>query len=873
MANEKFKVKFGLAVGDTAATVDGTTGDIITNGDIAVNGGDITTSNLTANVVNANATTVNIAGAATAVSIGAASGTTTVNNDLRVNGNDISGNSGTPITLAGNNLVVNGDLEVRGGDITTNQTAFNLLNTTATTVNAFGAATSVNIGNAAGTVTIPGNLTVQGTTTTIETTNLNVEDNIVTLNYGFTGTPPTSLRSGIEIERGSDPNVIWQWNELNKWWEPAGGVGGTTDHNIWATGDIISGNSLATNGTALTFNNDDGAGADVTITAKKGGGNYAAIRLNITSNRWETTVDNGVTWIEIPNQDLDTTASPTFADLSLTGDITIGGQDIKSNGGTTAITLSGADVTVAGDLTVTGNDIKSSTATALTLSGADVTVAGDLTITGNDIKASDGSIAITLAPITGQAPNVTTTGNQVKGVVRNATTLAAGDIWTLGPGGSGFRGESLDNSLDTTKGVANVLRSFSGGAVSGTATRGRLVFEKARGTAASPTANQTGDLLGSIDVTGYTSTGWQADNYPVVAGFFGFNASENWVSNTNVGTGFTLSLAPTATTVAAATDLAQVLNLTPQANTFRADIQGFSAGKTQAFTATGSSISGTTLTIGTVTSGTVAVGQMLTSTTMLANTFIIRNISGTGNGSTWEVSRSQTIASTTIIGRTGQLYLTSTGDTVTLGDLRVLGNDIQSQSGTTQIALSYNGTTLGLKGDAINLQNAAGSALTSAAVNYTRTYGEFAYTGADITIAAQNTIYAFPLDTTNFSSGVTTSNTSRINITVSGTYKLIMSLQAAMATNSVGQFDFWLRKNGVDVANSKTQVDLLKDQKSVIAMDWMVQSNGTDYFEIVYASASTNYANISFPTIAASASPYVSPLAPALILNVIPIGM
>ena len=36
MSNEKFKVKFGLAVGDTAATIDGTTGDIVTNGTVTV---------------------------------------------------------------------------------------------------------------------------------------------------------------------------------------------------------------------------------------------------------------------------------------------------------------------------------------------------------------------------------------------------------------------------------------------------------------------------------------------------------------------------------------------------------------------------------------------------------------------------------------------------------------------------------------------------------------------------------------------------------------------------------------------------------------------------------------------------------------------
>ena len=55
-------------------------------------------------------------GAVTAIDIGASSGTTSINN----------------------NLDVDLDLNVDGGDITTNQTDFNLLNTNATTVNAFG---------------------------------------------------------------------------------------------------------------------------------------------------------------------------------------------------------------------------------------------------------------------------------------------------------------------------------------------------------------------------------------------------------------------------------------------------------------------------------------------------------------------------------------------------------------------------------------------------------------------------------------------------------------------------------------------------------------------------------------------------------------
>jgi len=60
-------------------------------------------------------------------------------------------------------------------------------------------------------------------------------------------------------------------------------------------------------------------------------------------------------------------------------------------------------------------------------------------------------------------------------------------------------------------------------------------------------------------------------------------------------------------------------------------------------TSTGSSIAGTTLTIGTVTSGTYAVGQVLTGPYLTKGTTILSNISGSGNGSTWTVSASQTV--------------------------------------------------------------------------------------------------------------------------------------------------------------------------------------------------------------------------------------
>lgn len=62
------------------STITGKAGLTLT-GDIAVNGGDVTTTSTgTATLFNTNATTLNIGGAATTVSLGAGSGTTTVNN-------------------------------------------------------------------------------------------------------------------------------------------------------------------------------------------------------------------------------------------------------------------------------------------------------------------------------------------------------------------------------------------------------------------------------------------------------------------------------------------------------------------------------------------------------------------------------------------------------------------------------------------------------------------------------------------------------------------------------------------------------------------------------------------------------------------------
>jgi hypothetical protein len=104
-------------------------GLITTASDIAVNGGDITTTSAgTATVFNTNATTLNLGGAATTVSIGAATGTTTVNNaltvtgDLTVNGTTTTVNT-TTVSVDDKNIELGSvasptDVTADGGGIT-----------------------------------------------------------------------------------------------------------------------------------------------------------------------------------------------------------------------------------------------------------------------------------------------------------------------------------------------------------------------------------------------------------------------------------------------------------------------------------------------------------------------------------------------------------------------------------------------------------------------------------------------------------------------------------------------------------------------------------------------------------------------------------
>ena len=69
-----------------------------------------------------------------------------------------------------------------------------------------------------GSVRVTGDLVVEGETVSVAATNLDVEDNIITLNYGETGVGVTLTYSGLEVERGSLSNSSLLYEETADTW-------------------------------------------------------------------------------------------------------------------------------------------------------------------------------------------------------------------------------------------------------------------------------------------------------------------------------------------------------------------------------------------------------------------------------------------------------------------------------------------------------------------------------------------------------------------------------------------------------------------------------------------------------------------------------
>ncbi|MGH9857854.1 MAG: beta strand repeat-containing protein, partial [Acidobacteriota bacterium] len=436
-------------------SITGTSGNINSAGDIAVNGGDLTTTAGTASLFNTNATTLNIGGAATSLTIGANNdGATTIKNatvtlstastfnamsatagfdtinvgngygstgvtlsntgTIQANGNLTIGGSST---LTGD-VTAAGDLTVNGGDLTTTAGTASLFNTSATTLNIGGAATTIAIGADTGTTTVNNNLTV----TTGDTFNAN---GAVSLNPNSTNdvvittdADSTLQITGLQSDTGSQLCLT------------ASNAMVTCDANsagLQAAYD--SGNTITTtNNRDIAFTLDDTTtDSNFSVTTATDATGYSVFARS-----------NGVgsadpaQLVLIENQDTDR-AQP------------IGLKVQAAAGGiTTGIDLSDADLVTA--LSLGDNDV-SATNFSITGANGNITTSGDVAVNGGDLTSSQSTFnlvnsGVTTLNVGGASTSLVLGATTGSTTIRN-TTLSLPNATAITAGGAALTIDSL----------------------------------------------------------------------------------------------------------------------------------------------------------------------------------------------------------------------------------------------------------------------------------------------------------------------------------------------------------------------------------------------------------------------------------------------
>ena len=118
-------------------------------------------------------------------------------------------------------------------------------------------------------------------------------------------------------------------------------------------------------------------------------------------------------------------------------------------------------------------------------------------------------------------------------------------------------------------------------------------------------------------------------------------------------------------------------------------------------------------------------------------------------------------------------------------------------------------------------------------------YGAF-QDGTDQVAANTTTAYAITFDTTDFSNGVTLSNSSRLNVSQSGIYNIQFSIQFTNTTNASQDVDVWFRKNGTNIDKSNSRFGFAPRKgagdpfHTIAAINYFLSLNANDYVEIMW---------------------------------------
>ena len=295
-----------------------------------------------------------------------------------------------------------------------------------------------------GDVSVSGNLTVSGTRTYVNTTTLDVGDNIVTLNADLGANPPTE-NAGLEVMRGTSANVQFLWDETNDRWTTNGqeiavssivangaasGITTLAAGNTTITGFVNATSSVNaashTVGTSFIAN----ATGTTTNVASWGSTFRASNSTNFSGIRWEDTggtiraglyrYDNSDLTISIYYSNGTFQAAPVVISAT-TGTVTL--SRLATTNGTFSGAVSGITTLAAGNTTITGFANVSTT----------LQVAGIATFNANvNLNAADYLILSSTSGISANG----TLGTSGQALVSNGSAV----FWSNNPGYTGSTG-------------------------------------------------------------------------------------------------------------------------------------------------------------------------------------------------------------------------------------------------------------------------------------------------------------------------------------------------------------------------------------------------------------------------------------------------
>jgi hypothetical protein len=183
------------------------------------------------------------------------------------------------------NLNLANEVYITGEDNPTGD-PYNLIGLSSANISVVGNTTYNTVIDSLATVTIPqslvvtGDLTVNGTTTTIDTANLTVEDNVITINDGEAGTGVGNGTgtAGITVDRGLAPNnAELLFDENDDQWKVDPGTGSLENviQNTWNTFTTDSGTTVGPTTPTSSMSIVGGTGIDTEVI-----GNDVVVNFN-----------------------------------------------------------------------------------------------------------------------------------------------------------------------------------------------------------------------------------------------------------------------------------------------------------------------------------------------------------------------------------------------------------------------------------------------------------------------------------------------------------------------------------------------------------------------------------------------------------------